>query len=161
MNGLKIKYLVLMLLILSFQIVRSQETLSSSELEKFLDKAEQQSQNYTKVFQNLSAEEVKTKIYYKSDSKNSEKRIIKSNFIVYQSPTTKSIIEFRNVVEFNGKNVSRDDKESQKFFEKLAKVDVESEEYQKLYKESLRFDGRYIEWGMTLDQERPFRKRES
>lgn len=156
MKILNSKIIVLTIFLLSFQTINSQQFMSAEELEKLLDRAEEQSQNYSKVFQNLSAEEIKIKIYYKPDGSLDEKRIIKSVFVVYQSPNTKAVQEFRNVTEFNGKNVTRDEKEISKFFDKLTRADTLKEEYEKLFKESVRFDGRSYSWGTTLTQIRPF-----
>ena len=152
----KVKFLVLLLTLICFQTTKSQNALSSSELDSLLNKAEKQSQNYVKVFQNLSAEETKTISRYRRDGSTDEKRVIKSIFVVYQSPNAASAQEFRNVVEYNGKNVSRSDKETAAFFAKLAKADTTKEEYAKIKEESLRYDGSRRSWGMTLYQQRPF-----
>lgn len=156
MSSCKVGFANLLFLLLFFQTVKSQDALSANELENLLQKAERQSQNYGKVFQNLSAEETKTKFRFKRDGTIDEKRVIKSIFVVYQSPKDNSPQEFRNVVEFNGKNVSRDDRETAEFFEKLAKADTNEAEYAKIRKESLRYDGNRVSWGMTLYQPRPF-----
>lgn len=158
MSKRKSNFLFLLFLLLCFQTTESQNLLSSDELENLLEKAELQSQNYGKVFQNLSAEELKTKIYYKSDGGFDEKRVTKSIFIVYQSPNKNFAQEFRNVLESNGKSVIRNEKETAAFFEKLARKDTPQEEYEKLRKESLRYDGPKNPWGITLNQQRPFSK---
>lgn len=141
-----------------FQAVKSQDSLSQDELEKFLNKAEAESQRYTKVFKNLSATEIKTKFYYKTNGDLDEKRVIKSLFIVYESFDGKRSQEYRNVLEFNGTNVVRDEKATEKFFAKLAETESWREEFKKILKESTRYDGRSISWGMTLAQSRPFEK---
>lgn len=153
MNGCKSVFFIFVVYVLCFQNVFGQETLSAAELEKFLDRAERQSQNYSRVFKNLSAEELKTKIFYKADGSVDEKRTIKSSFIVYQSPNF--ISEFRFVREFNGKNVARDDHEVETFFNKLGKSKNYREEHERLKKESLRYDGVGDFWGMTMFQMRP------
>ncbi|MGI8668301.1 MAG: hypothetical protein ACR2J3_00450 [Aridibacter sp.] len=153
-----IRFLVVVIILAGSQIVKSQNLLSENELESLLDKAEIQAQNYTEVFQNLSADELKTKFYYKENGKLDDKRIIKSIFIVYQSPDSKFAQEYRNVVEYNGKNVQRDEKEIAKFFDKLSKIDSTKKEYEKIRKEGLRYDGRTVSWGMTLRKSRPFSK---
>lgn len=158
MNNYKVTFLVLLLTLVCFQTAKSQNTLSQIELENLLTKAEEQSQNYQKIFQNLSAEETKTKYRFKRDGAIDEKRVIKSIFVVYQSPNTDRAQEFRNVVEFNGKNVSRDDRETAEFFEKLARADTTQEEYERIKKEGLRYDGSRRSWGMTLHQQRPFKE---
>ena len=156
MNNYKVKFFVLLFPLICFQTVKSQSLLSQNELEDLLQKAEQQSQNYGKVFQNLSAEETKTISNFKRDGNLDEQRVVKSIFVVYQSPNAGYTQEFRNVVEYNGKNVSRSDEETADFFAKLAKADTTDAEFRKLRNESLRYDGSRISWGMTLSQPRPF-----
>lgn len=153
MSFCKFSVFIFLVFVLSFQNADAQETLSPAELEKFLDRAELQSQNYSRVFRNLSAEESKTKTFYKADGAVEEKRRVKSFFIVYQSTTF--VDEFRFVLEFNGKSVARDEKEAAKFFDKLAKAKNYREEHEKLKKESLRFDGAGNPWGTTMFQMRP------
>lgn len=156
MSNDKVKFSALLLLLVFSQTIKSQEAFSAEEFEVFLQKAEKQSQNYSKVFQNLSAEETKTISSFKRDGSLDEKRVIKSVFVVYQSPNADYIQEFRNVVEFNGRNVSRSDRETAVFFDKLAKIDTTDAEYNRLRNESLRYDGKRISWGITLSQPRPF-----
>lgn len=156
MSNFGTKIFVLALLFLCFQSAKSQDLPSHAELENLLDRAERQSQNYVRVFQNLSAEEIKTKFYYKPNGALDEKRVIKSLFVVYPSRDAKSVQEFRNVLEFNGKDVSRNERETAKFFARLAKAETTDEEYERIRKESLRYDGSRTSWGMTLSQPRPF-----
>ncbi len=152
------KFIVIFLLVLfNLNTINAQERLSNSALESLLNLAEEQSQKYEKVFRNLSAEETKTKLYYKKDGSLDEKRVIKSNFIVYQTPDGKRVQEYRNVLEYNGKNVQRSDKKIGKFFENLLKTKNPEKEYNRIKKEGTRFDGRTTEWGLTLGQRRPFR----
>ena len=156
MSNYKVKFFVLLLLLACCQNVKSQNDLSAVELENLLRKAEQQSQNYSKIFQNLSAEETKTISNFKRDGSLDEKRVVKSIFVVYQSPNANHTQEFRNVAEFNGKNVTRSDQETADFFKKFAKSDTTEAELKRLRNESLRYDGNRISWGMTLYQPRPF-----
>jgi hypothetical protein len=151
-------FLIILFLIIFIKPVKSQDFLSGSELESFLDKAEEQSEKYSKVFKNLAAEEIKTKFYYKTNGKLDEKRIIKSLFIVYESPENGYSQEFRSVLEFNGKDVARDEEDIEKFFSKLLESKSANKEFEKLFKEGTRYDGRSTSWGMTLTQERPFKK---
>ena len=156
MKIFKTSFLIFLMLLFGFQIAKSQDLISQSELEKFLDKAEEQSQKYTQVFRNLSSEETKTKFYYKTNGDLDEKRVIKSLFIVYESPVGNYSQEYRNILEFNGKNVARDDKATEKFFAKLADADSASEESNRIFKEGTKYDGRSVSWGTTLIQNRPF-----
>jgi hypothetical protein len=133
------------LLILSFSI-NAQEI----QLPKLLEMAERSTRKYVESFKNLIAEETKTIETFKKDQSLEEKRVIKSNFIVYQLQTGVRVSEFRTVYEFNGKKISQSDKQIVKFFEKLAKSSDADEEFAKLRKESVRFDGSFIVWGMTL-----------
>jgi hypothetical protein len=156
MSNDKVKFFVLWLLLLFFQSIKSQDALSADELENLLQKAEKQSQNYSVVFQNLSAEETKIISSFKRDGTLDEKRVIKSIFVVYQSPNAENAQEFRNVLEYNGRNVSRSDRETAVFFDKLAETGTTDTEYNRLRSESLRYDGKRISWGITLFQPRPF-----
>lgn len=126
------------------------------ELTELIAKAEKASTNYTLTFKNLSADELKTFVYFKNDGKIDETRIVKSTFIVYQSPRTTKIDEYRNPLEFNGKNVSLTDEKISDFFEKLAKSNSDSKEHDKLRSEGNRYDGKFRSWGMTLLQITPF-----
>lgn len=125
-------------------------------LDPLINKAEKSTVNYSQVFKNLSADETKTNKYFNNDGTLDETRIVKSLFIVYQSPRNEDINEFRNPLEFNGKNVARSDEKIGNFFEKLAKADSDEQEQKKLREESNRFDGRVHSWGMTLFQTNPF-----
>ena len=156
MSICKTVFLAFTLLTFCFLTTKSQDLLSPNELENLLNKAEKQSQNYSKVFQNLSAEETKTISNFKRDGSLDEKRVVKSILVVYQSPRADAAREFRNVVEFNGRNVTRSDEETADFFKKLAKSDTTEAELKRLRNESLRYDGNRISWGMTLYQSRPF-----
>lgn len=136
---------LLFLLILSFS-ARAQEP----QLAELLEMAEKSTQKYIESFKNLIAEETKTIETFKKDQSLDDRRIIKSNFIVYQLQKEDRVSEFRTVYEYNGKKISQSDKQVIRFFEKLAESDDASEEFQKLRKESVRFDGNFIVWGMTL-----------
>jgi hypothetical protein len=138
-------------------IVKAQTIPTQTELENFLVKAEKSTVQYSETFTNLVAEETKTFEDYGKNGELKETRRIKSIFIVYQSPNNKSVGEFRNVTEFNGKNVARRDKEVTEFFSKLARSNSIREELNRIQKDGMRFDGRSSAWGMTLWQESPFK----
>ena len=138
-------------------IVEAQTISTQTELENFLVKAEKSTVQYSETFTNLVAEETKTFEDYGKNGELKETRLIKSIFIVYQSPNNKSVGEFRNVTEFNGKNVARRDKEVTEFFSKLARSNSIREELNRIQKDGMRFDGRSSAWGMTLWQESPFK----
>jgi hypothetical protein len=121
-------------------------------LEQFLDKAYGATVKYKETFKNLVAEELRTTDSFKKDETLDNSRKVKSVFIVYQSAKDNSISEYRNVTEYNGKNVARDDDDVVKFFEKLANSDSSKKETERLREDGVRFDGRFRAFGMTLGQ---------
>ena len=133
------------LLILSFS-VNAQDV----PLAKLLEMAEKSTQKYIESFKNLIAEETKTIEIFKKDQSLDDRRVVKSDFIVYQLQKGTRVSEFRTVYEYNGRKISQSDEYTGKFFEKLAKSNNANEEFKKLRKESVRFDGNFIVWGMTL-----------
>ena len=139
---------------LIFMILLFSLTVSAQEinLEKFLDKAQAATVQYRETFKNLVAEEMRTFEYFRNDGTLDDSRKIKSIFVVYQSTRDKNIWEYRNVIEFNGKNVAREDDDIVKFFNKLAKASSGDEEFERLRKEANRFDGRMHAYGLTLGQ---------
>ena len=143
------KFALIIIVLLNFVFSSNAQEI---ELEKFLDKAYQATLEYRETFKNLVAEELRTYDYFRKDESLKDSRKIKSIFIVYQSPKNNSIAEYRNVIEFNGKNVARSDEGVIKFVEKLAKSDSSSEEFERLRKEANRFDGKSHAYGLTLGQ---------
>ncbi len=125
-------------------------------LEQFLDKAYGATVKYRETFKNLVAEELRTTDYFNKDETLDDSRKIKSIFIVYQSEKdSSSVYEYRNVTEYNGKNVTRDDDDVVKFFEKLANSDSSKKEAERLREDGVRFDGRFRAFGMALGQGNP------
>jgi hypothetical protein len=143
-------FFLLFLLVLTAN-VHAQEP----DLDALLSKTEKNIQLYVEKFKDLTAEETKTNKFFRKNGEIDETRIIRSLFIVYQSPRNGSVDEFRNVLEFNGKKVGRSDEEIGKFFEKLAKASSFKNETEKLRKESNRYDGPVHSWGVTLDPDAP------
>ena len=120
-------------------------TIASSQtpdLTAFLDKADRATVEYQRTFRNLVSEELKTYDYFRPDGSVEDSRKIKSIFIIYDSPKNRLVAEFRNVVEFNGKNFARSDSGVAKFFDKLSQADSSDEEYQRIKKEGNQFDGK-------------------
>jgi hypothetical protein len=144
------KYLFTTFAILAISLsVFSQEF----NLESFMEKAEKSSKTYVETFKNLIAEESKTITKFEKNGDVDDSRNIKSNFIVYQSPKDEKYSEFRTVFEYNGKNVSENNDDVVKFFQKLETAENSEEEFKKVKKQSQRFDGKYLVWGMTLGQD--------
>lgn len=124
----------------------------AENLDSFLDKAQKATTIYRETFKNLVAEELRTYEYYRKDETLEDTRKIKSMFIVYPSTKDNSVAEYRNVIEFNGKNVARDEDDIVKFFGKLTKSSSSEEEFSRLAKEANRFDGKSHAYGLTLGQ---------
>jgi len=122
----------------------------SFDLAAFLDRADLATIQYQRTFRNLVSEELKTYDYLRPDGSIDDSRKIRSIFIIYESSKNRLVAEFRNVVEFNGKNVARSDSSVAKVFEKLLEADSSAQEAQRLKKEGNRFDGRSQSYGMTL-----------
>lgn len=141
--------------IIVFLLGATATTAQNIELEPFLDKAYKTTVHYRETFKNLVAEEVRTLHYYRKDDSPEETRTIKSQFLVYQSAKDNSSIEYRNVMEFNGKDVARDEKDIVKLFEKLGKAASSIEELGRLRQEGNRFDGKSQAYGLTLWQAMP------
>ena len=120
------------------------------DLSAFLDKADRATVEYQRTFRNLVSEEIRFYDYFRPDGSLEDSRRIKSIFIIYDSPKNHVVAEFRNVVEFNGKNVARTDSGIAKFFEKVSDADSSDEEVLRLKKEGNRFDGKSGAYGMTL-----------
>lgn len=141
------KILISIIILFSFSLnLRAQ----NPPLENLLEMAEKSTKKYIESFKNLIAEETKTIETYQKNQTIDEKRVIKSNFIVYQLQKGERVSEFRTVLEYNERKVSQSDEQIVKFFEKLAQSADAREEFSKLRKESVRFDGDFIVWGMTL-----------
>lgn len=142
----------LLLLIITTTLSSLSLSAQDVEFEEFLNRARTASIHYFETFKGLIAEELRTYEYYREQGTLQESRRIRSVFVVYESPRDKSVFEYRNVFEFNGKNVARKDKDVVKLFENLAKASTRIEELARLRKEANRFDGNTSAYGMTLGQ---------
>ncbi|MEQ1923313.1 MAG: hypothetical protein ABL952_12475, partial [Pyrinomonadaceae bacterium] len=150
------RVITMLVVMLSTAFAYAQTSDLSAELSSIIDRAEKASAFYTETFKNLSAEETKIFERYDKEGNIIETRRIRSVFIVYQSPFNGTTGELRNVVEFNGLPVERQNKEVAEFFEKLARSDSILDELRQIKRDGNRFDGGSSAWGMTLWQESPF-----
>ena len=122
-------------------------------VETIVSQAEQQAINYRVTFNNLLAEE--TKIFEDFDKNGAEKerRVIESNFIVYQSAKNPAFIsEYRNVVKVDGKAITDNEQRAQEFFEKVLKSTTTERELERIRDESNRYDRTLNISGLTLYQ---------
>lgn len=143
---------IISLLFLSIFIFSSANA-QDVNLTSFMEKVESASLKYVELFKNLTADESKTITTFKKDGTTDSTRLIKSNFIVYQTEKEDKTSEFRMVYQQNGKAVLKSDADVVKFFEKLTKSDNAQEEFKRVKNESLRFDGNIRVWGVTLNQD--------
>lgn len=125
-------------------------------LEQVLNEADAQSRNYRETFKNLLSDETKTFTTFDKKGEAKKNRVIVSNFIVYPlSREEGRIVEYRNVLTVDGKQVDKDNTRAQDFFEKIAKAESSSKELDSIEKESLRYDDNLLINGLTLFQAQP------
>jgi len=122
-------------------------------VETIVSQAEQQISNYREAFNNLLAEETKTFEDFNKKGEAKERRVIESNFIVYQSVKDPTIIsEYRNVIKVDGKEVMDNEQRTQDFFEKVLKSATAEKEFERIQNESNRYDKTLDISGLTLHQ---------
>lgn len=138
-------------LLLSATILINGQNTFALEVDEIVKKASTQQIVYVQTFKNLFAEETKIIELYDEKGNVEKKRVIISNFIVYQLLKDENrIAEFRNVISVNGEAVKNSEKRAQKFFEKIVKAESSEKKLNRLTKESLRYDP-YIKFhGFTL-----------
>jgi hypothetical protein len=129
------------------------QSLSDSELQTFLTAAVEKTSEYSNVFKNLTAEEIKTFETFNNDGKMKSRKTILSDLIVYEPETGGGkLSEFRNVREVDGKKIENSEKRTVKVFAELANTKTFEEELKKLNKESSRYDENLSINGFTLTQ---------
>ena len=131
----------------------SAQTASPISTADVVRRAADQRTAYLNEFKNLISREVKTyEIYDKKDSIKKERKIT-SVFIVYQLSKTKDrAVEFRSVVEVDGKPIPDAEKRSSDFFTEVVAVQNSQKELQKLQDETSRYDLDPVIDGLTLNQ---------
>jgi len=131
----------------------SGQKLSDSELQAFLTTATQKTSEYSNVFKNLSAEEIKTFEAFDKDGKMKSWKKVLSDLIIYEPENSKGNLgEFRNVREVDGEKIKNSEKRTVKIFAELANAKSFEEELKKLNKESSRYDENLSIYGLTLTQ---------
>lgn len=125
-------------------------------IDEIVKNAEIKSAEYVAAFKNLLAEEKKTFLVYEKDGDVKKQRIVRSTFIVYQlSKSDGQIVEFRNILAVDNKNLTESDNRAQDFFEKLVKSESSAKELESIEEESLRYDDDIKLNGLTLFQSVP------
>lgn len=149
-----IAYIVIfcVLCLLSLTPANAQK-LSNPELKSFLTAATAKTSEYSSVFKNLKAEEIKTFETFDKEVKIKKRKTILSDLIVYEPETGEGKLgEFRNVREVDGKKIKNSDKRTIKLFSELANAKSFAEELKKLNKESSRYDESLSVYGFALTQ---------
>jgi hypothetical protein len=140
------------LCLMSFASANGQK-LSDSELKTFLITATEKTSEYSNVFKNLTAEEIKIFETFDKDGKTKSRKKILSDLIVYEPEMGEGKLgEFRNVREVDGRKIKNSDKRTVKVFAGLAEAKSFEEELKKLNKESSRYDENLSVYGLTLTQ---------
>ncbi len=125
---------------------------SAAPLGTILDEAQKQTENYRETFRNLLADETKIFEDYDRSGKASEKTVVKSNFLVYQSgKNPRATTELRNITEVDGKPVANSQKRSEEFLAELEKEKTLETELQKIQKESTRYDKTWEVYSLTIN----------
>jgi hypothetical protein len=118
-----------------------------------LTTATEKTAEYSNVFKNLKAEEIKTFETFDKDGKMKSRKTILSDLIVYEPETGEGKLgEFRNVREVDGRIIKNSEKRTVKVFAELANAKSFEEELKKLNKESSRYDENLSVYGFTLTQ---------
>lgn len=140
------------LVVFAFQLVAFAQQQPVPALDSILSAAVEQRAAYVAEFKNLLSQETKTFEVFDKSGQPKKRRTVVSTFIVYQSPGSGSIGEFRNVISVDGKNVENADKRAQEFFEDIVKIPSSSEEWRRIEKEGSRYDEEISINGLTLFQ---------
>lgn len=124
-----------------------------ASIETILMEAEKQVLKYQEVFKNLIAVETKTTETYDGDGDTEEKKIVESNFLVYQSAKDNKVTsELRNVLKVDGKPIPDSQAKSDQFFAELGKEKTLESELKKIEKESTKYDKGIEALGLTLNE---------
>ncbi|MGI8813661.1 MAG: hypothetical protein ACR2IH_14190 [Pyrinomonadaceae bacterium] len=133
--------------------IASAQTASPMSISETIRRAAEQRAAYLTEFKNLISREVKSyEIYDKKESIKKDRKIT-SVFIVYQLSKTKDrAVEFRSVVEVDGKPIPDAEKRSSVFFTEVVAAQNSQKELQKLQDETSRYDLDPVIDGLTLNQ---------
>lgn len=146
------KSILLFLFLFPAHLIFAQQT-APPRTDEIVRKARDEMWKYVETFRNLLSQETKTFEIYEKNGEVKKRRVVTSNFIVYQlSKDEKRIAEYRNVLAVDGKNLERTENRAQDFFEKIVKVESSAKELERLQEESQRYDEELLISGMTLFQ---------
>jgi hypothetical protein len=124
-----------------------------ASIETILTEAEKQVLKYQEIFKNLIAVETKTTETYDGDGETEDRKIVESNFLVYQSAKDSKVTsELRNVLKVDGKPIPDSQAKSDQFFAELGKEKTLESELKKIEKESTKYDKGIEALGLTLNE---------
>jgi hypothetical protein len=140
----------------SVQQQTSTPTLTGMRFERFLSDAAARAAEYFDLFTDLTAEETKTVEVFDDSGEVSRRRLIVSDFIIYQSQRdSSSVAEYRNVREVDGSPVGERQKRVEELFAKQSKAKSILDELVRVSREGSRYDFDYTVSGLTITQALP------
>ncbi len=126
---------------------------SSPDTEHIITQAARQSEEYSAKFKDLTAEETKITEIFSPSGKLEQRRVIVSDFIVYESRLDqKDTFEYHNIREVDGKAIKDRQQRVMGLFEWLSKVKSVEKELERINRESYRYDLQFWMRGFTLNQ---------
>ena len=121
------------------------------DLDSILTKAEEQVLNYQNTFRDLLATETKTFEKYNKNGELKDRKIVESNFLVYQSSKDENTSsELRNVVKVDDKLVPDSQARADRFLAELEKAKTPEKLLDKIADEGSRYDKTIKINGFTL-----------
>jgi hypothetical protein len=146
-----ILFIALIGFIQSSGAIQSQDRVGQADLSNILDRASRRVEEYKALFKDLTAEETRTTEVFNRRGEVTEKKVVLSDFFVYQSRfNDQAIYEYRPARSINAKPVANREENVQKFFNKLARADTAEKETEILYEENRKGHLRYYYFHMTL-----------
>lgn len=110
---------------------------------------------YLEEFKNLISKETKTFEIFDKKGMVKNRKTVTSVFIVFQASKSKDVVEFRNIISIDGREIANTDKRAEQFFDQIASSETSQKELQKLRDESQRYDEEVFIDGLTLFQAVP------
>src|SRR5262245_27118949 len=157
--GLTTLFVVLFGFIPNSDVLRSRGHGAQTELSDLLDRASKRVEEYRLLFKDLTAEEARTTEVFNRRGEVTEKKVVLSDFFVYQSRFNEQwIYEYRPARSINAKPVANREENVQKFFNKLARADTAEKEGEILYEENRKGHLRYYYFHLTLNPAGAFYK---
>jgi hypothetical protein len=157
--GLTTLFVVLFGFVPNSDMTQSRGHGAQTELSDLLDRASKRVEEYRSLFNDLTAEEIKTTEIFNRRSEVTEKKVVLSDFFVYQSRfNDHAMYEYRPARSINSKTVANREENVQKLFNKLARADTVEKEGEILFEENRKGHLRYWYFHLTLNPAGAFYK---